>query len=1305
MRVDRAARDATTGRKTDDGDSDATATTSTAPAAPADKAGSTPTEKDKDGDKGAAPAKGWQWRPQMRKPVVAPDAGTTAPTGAATSTSSQAWLGAVKDATRLSGMPPGKERDAAQDQVRRNTTTWWNGLSPQERAGKNLADFHAQLDKLATPMASTVQAPGATQAPGAVGGAAPAAPVAPPTPQAQAVGRAEKLFSAYKDQSQVALDAAHVQSRYDFADIVGDMWSGKHLNPNDMGDHVLRLDASVHSVVSGVRDGSLTPDSFGKKTWDEVDGGSMYNLAMDRLKAGKVGVDDEHRMQADPLWSSNPVMVNEPGKAPAPLKREDFSFFNRSPSAVFAGSSMALKAEQLGFMQKARDGAVAVADGQGTSAEAQFNTAVALSKGDGVAKNSSQLLRSAVELTGVAPANYKVGTDTPEQLAAKKKSGEIDGFRQAGPYSLTFKSRTPQEVAADVQAKLDSGQLDHLSPQTRDALREVMGGTHPGDALAAQLSSEESKRGWREFAATTADLVMVGAATGGLGAVAGTGAAALGAGRLGVMAVNTLVSSAAFTKTMGLKDGNDTAGQYLSDLALFGTLRAASPFFAAAGRLAPGSKAAQFALRNGTQILGADAVMTGMDTLRQTAAGQTPEAKEIARRFYDNLAQVGTLHGVNGGLARAGLGVGDTLGRMDRTARGAVTADAATRERLADQQIAQMKEFNQQVEQANAAASGNEQQARRDTATAAADRRADEARRTERVERDPNVTGAAPDGYEAFKKSLDDTDRVYFDMDNTLVDTRPRHVEAMKRLLKEGKDLSADDRKKLTEGTVDHARYTGKGTAEALGLSPEGTKQYDELWNKVFWDPKEAQKQDAKMERVMDLARQAHEAGKEVRILSGRVKDHWGDSVLEHLHQSGLTFMRPEDVLMKGRGEGVYDFKTGELMRAAKEGKNVALVTDAPKEISHAQAIAKAAGDAVPGRMRFYQAEFPVVDHPSVVSPETPMLPFGPKMARPVLKPEAVGIAVGPNGKSGEVVPIRGKAGAVGPTANNIGEGITRILDNTLVLDDPRKMPNASASLAADRRARIAVGGFFKAPVDSHDGVVRDLLEHVADNLGQKNTALLTSATTAPGTTERMVTEVSEKKGLKSVYFTSGHYLGSANPDELPANLRAHYDQSTKVVMPTTDLYGWAEMSASTAYVNAGGQNAAVSDFVKAVMLGNPVSLVVNRDLGPLKFDKEKSNANIAPAYLTQMLAARDKIAADGRRRGQTQAQINAAIRDPANYPYPFMPNRDFDGRFLVEHGDALRRVMSVEVGGGLDTRDAARRVSDHLRTWLGITP
>src|SRR4029077_3970810 len=101
---------------------------------------------------------------------------------------------------------------AAQQDLLKKASRAWNLQSGDERARRGtLGDFRAELTKLSTPAA--------------------AAPAEAATPQQQAVKRAESLFSAYKDQSQLALDAAHAQGRYDMVDVVGDAFSGKHLNP------------------------------------------------------------------------------------------------------------------------------------------------------------------------------------------------------------------------------------------------------------------------------------------------------------------------------------------------------------------------------------------------------------------------------------------------------------------------------------------------------------------------------------------------------------------------------------------------------------------------------------------------------------------------------------------------------------------------------------------------------------------------------------------------------------------------------------------------------------------------------------------------------------------------------------------------------------------------------------------------------------------------------------------------------------------------------------------------------------------
>jgi hypothetical protein len=113
---------------------------------------------------------------------------------------------------------------------------------------------------------------------------------------------------------------------------------------------------------------------------------------------------------------------------------------------------------------------------------------------------------------------------------------------------------------------------------------------------------------------------------------------------------------------------------------------------------------------------------------------------------------------------------------------------------------------------------------------------------------------------------------------------------------------------------------------------------------------------------------------------------------------------------------------------------------------------------------------------------------------------------------------------------------------------------------------------------------------------------------------------------------------------------------------------------------------------------------VVNRELGPLSF--EGGQPSNGAAYMTAMLQARARIVEDGRLAKKSPQQIEAAVRDPGNYPYPFMPARNFDGDFLVHHGDDLTRlVLPIEADASSDLRPLAKAAADHLRRQLGIRP
>ncbi len=107
--------------------------------------------------------------------------------------------------------------------------------------------------------------------------------------------------------------------------------------------------------------------------------------------------------------------------------------------------------------------------------------------------------------------------------------------------------------------------------------------------------------------------------------------------------------------------------------------------------------------------------------------------------------------------------------------------------------------------------------------------------------------------------------QVVFDIDNTLVDTRWRTVEAAHRF------GERHDVPRLRALTLDEAGVDGRATCLGLGFGPGAlTDTFHAFWSSFFWNPA-AFGFDQPIAEVVALAREASAAGAEVFYLTGRI--------------------------------------------------------------------------------------------------------------------------------------------------------------------------------------------------------------------------------------------------------------------------------------------------------------------------------------------------------------------------------------------------------------------------------------------------
>jgi hypothetical protein len=507
-------------------------------------------------------------------------------------------------------------------------------------------------------------------------------------PPPEAVERAERLFSSYLEQSGKGLNAIDVDGYANFIDTFG---GTERIRPDDAADALLRLNAGIWSVMRDVRSGAIGPEAFGKTSWDQVDGRVLYDLSRKRLDADELDYAQViPAMQRDPLWKARPMTFSQGGQR-VELTPENYSkFWKRSIYSTFAPNEAAESVEAMKFAQTMKNGAIAAADGARSEAAANLDTAYAFFKGQGIAANPAMASATIAEATGVDivsrfdPAQAGASRADLEKLREK---GQIDGFVQV-PGSdkfLTYKLKTIPEIAREIQDKLDRGDLANLPADTRARLSEMIGPKgRPGALLADMVEVQQSGRFWREFASEAVTIAAVGLASGGVGLIAEGAAFAAGAGRVAIGAARLVATSATFTTLMGAAQGELDWKRYPIDMAMFGVLQAAGRFAGLAEKLV-GNQVARQVIGHSAAIGSASAVMTGFGALEQAAHGKLPGFEDLSRQFGRNLAMVTVLHGVNLGIARAGiLPEGPVQAEHQKLAARILEADAAVERTLSD---------------------------------------------------------------------------------------------------------------------------------------------------------------------------------------------------------------------------------------------------------------------------------------------------------------------------------------------------------------------------------------------------------------------------------------------------------------------------------------------------------------------------------------------------------------------------------------------------------------------------------------------
>jgi hypothetical protein len=519
--------------------------------------------------------------------------------------------------------------------------------------------------------------------------------VSPPALKRQS----EQYFAASVKQSQIILDAVFA----DPATLLDDIEGSGRRDPHDVATAMLRYNVAAWTVMRDIRAGTVDPQAappngFGK-SWEEVSGADVRALAMARFESGDVDYGKEAQgMLRDPVWQQHPIMMpTDEGRKE--LRPENVnSWFGRSLGSLLAPQSSAMRFVHGRMMQIALGGAGKVGDASTGDARvamdrASVNTVHALFLGpeghdrqawmrraamaspltsplastlrsSNLPPSASQVQATLVEVAGidiVDAKHSKVFATKAEAAAALEQKNADKSPVYAGMVTrpdgstLCFKLKGTEQIAKEVVAKIEAGELDHLGQATLTQIRELLAGDPPGKVLAKRMKSEADSRFWRVFGSEVVKIAAVGAVSGGVGVAAGAGLTALRVGTTAVRIGQLMANSASFTTLMGLSSGDFSAERYATDLLMFGAL-------SKLGKLAQSFKylksvkgdslalnTARFVTRQGITIGSTSALVHGMQSLEAAAKGQELPGW---REFGHTLAMVSILHTVSANLSK-----------------------------------------------------------------------------------------------------------------------------------------------------------------------------------------------------------------------------------------------------------------------------------------------------------------------------------------------------------------------------------------------------------------------------------------------------------------------------------------------------------------------------------------------------------------------------------------------------------------------------------------------------------------------------
>ncbi len=489
------------------------------------------------------------------------------------------------------------------------------------------------------------------------------APARQPSPERDAaVARAQRLAQGYQNSTQIVLDSSHASG---FVEMVDGWGQSGRLRPNDAAAAILRANAAVWSVGHDLASNAIAPRDFGVASWGEVTPERMMQLAHKRLAAG--GVLARRAVQqylASAGYRQAPLRVVRDG-ASVPLTEEPGFSGDRGVGNYLFAASHASEVSRLGIMRAAERSAIAVATGGASAEEGQLQVALALWRGDGIPRDSSQALLAAATAARVSIARADiVGTPTQAvteaSLVARRQRGEIAAY-QAIPNMpgmfRTFTLRAPEEVARDVLMRANDPAFG-LSNATRAAMLEIVGPSEaPGRELARRMRGEENARYWRTIGGEVVTAAAFATVSFGVGGVASGLASGLTRSTLRVAAANVLAQSATFTTLNQVRQGELRGSDYLRDAALFVPLAGVQYLGHTISSVARGTSrtaaATRQALLYGVAATGSTGVMVSWEMAERYSAGGAIDADVVLESAQRNAILTASVMGVGIGLSRA----------------------------------------------------------------------------------------------------------------------------------------------------------------------------------------------------------------------------------------------------------------------------------------------------------------------------------------------------------------------------------------------------------------------------------------------------------------------------------------------------------------------------------------------------------------------------------------------------------------------------------------------------------------------------